>query len=390
MSSRRLASDPLVSTLVERLDAALWMVFPATGQIRYLSSGAERVLGFRIQELYEAPFLILQCIVPEDRERVMRVFSSGLSGGAPEPEVWFRVTRRSDQQVRWIRARGIWIRTIQGRVIAGGIAEDLTELRQSLGRSEVGLGSGSESLEQEFISLASHELKTPLAPLKLTLQTLARLVEQGGEMSPLRLVAGASEPGVDRVQRLLTIALAQVGRMEVLTNNLLDASQLQAGHFEVRRQETDLSKLLERLVECYRSWVESAGGRLALKVLPGVVGWFDELRIEQVFSNLISNAVKYAPGSLIEVELEQFDGIARLMIRDHGPGIPEGLMPELFDKFRRGDGVRKLAGFGLGLYICRRIAEAHGGAIRAENLADGGARFELSLPARERMARTGT
>jgi len=371
--------EALLQMLAEGVGQVLWFTRPDPEQVLFVSPAFEKLWGVTAEQIYAEPRLWVDGIIPEDRERANAAFSDWLTGRSPKFEVEFRVRRKSDGEVRWISDRGVFIRKFDGMTVVGGVAEDITEqkrlrddLQELLGRLRQAL-----AFRDEFISLASHELRTPLVPLKLSLQTIHRLLQM--EKQPVAGVLGRPE-----FQQLLSTAMEQVLRMEVLTNNLLDASSLQAGKLEIHREEINLSALLQSIIASHRHWVESSGSTLEVRIQRDVVGDFDRVRMEQIIVNLISNALKYAPGSLIEIELEQLDGSARLIVRDHGPGIPAELRPRLFERFSRSEKEKAKRGIGLGLYLSRQIAEAHGGRIVAHDTHGGGAEFALIVPVRER------
>jgi PAS domain S-box-containing protein len=376
-------AEALLQMLAEGVDEVLWFSTFAPEKVLFVSPAFEQVWGRKAAELYAQPRLWTEAILEEDRDAMYRAYLDWIEGRAARFDVEFRIRRHSDGQVRWISDRGEFIREFDGLTVVGGIAEDITEWRQlEQERAELMHRlKDALSIRDEFISLASHELRTPLVPLKLSLQTINRLTNL--EKGPSFGVLGRLD-----FQRLLSTAMEQVLRMEVLTNNLLDASSLQAGKLEIHRQETNLSALLQGIIASHRHWVESSGSTLEVRIQPDVIGEFDPMRVEQIIVNLISNALKYAPGTLIEIELEQLDGTARLIVRDHGPGIPSEFMPRLFDRFARSEKNKKKQGIGLGLYLSRQIAEAHGGRISARQATTGsGAEFELIVPVREREER---
>jgi PAS domain S-box-containing protein len=371
--------EVLLQMLAEGVDEVLWFLRPDPKQVLYVSPAFETIWGMTAEQLYAKPRLWIDAIIPEDRERTNAAFTAWLEGRAPSFEVEYRIRRRSDGKVRLIFDRGVFIRQFDGVLVVGGVAEDVTDQRKLREDREELLHRLEHALQfrDEFISLASHELRTPLVPLKLCIQTISRLLQM--DKQPLSGALGRPE-----LQRLLSTALEQVLRMEVLTNNLLDASSLQAGRLEIHREEMNLSDLLNGIIAAHRHWVESSGSSLRVRIQPDVVGRFDRMRIDQIVVNLISNALKYAPGSLIEIDLERLDGTARLIVRDHGPGISADLWPKLFERFARSEKAKGKRGIGLGLYLSRQFAEAHGGRISARQAEGGGTEFELIVPVRER------
>jgi PAS domain S-box-containing protein len=219
----------------------------------------------------------------------------------------------------------------------------------------------------ELIGVAAHDLSAPLHTLQLQLTRLRR--------------APPEEPGPSREG--LAAALRQTQRMGRLLHNLLDLSRLSSGHLELELEEVDLGELVRDTVERHAEQAEEAGSPLALEGGGGVVGRWDRLRLERVLTNLLSNALKYGQGQPISVEARRAGDLARLVVRDHGPGIPPEQQRAVFERFRKGSSAGgKKEGFGLGLYIVRQLVEAHGGAVRVESTPGQGATFTVELPLR--------
>lgn len=221
----------------------------------------------------------------------------------------------------------------------------------------------------EFISIASHELKTPLTPLKLHLQMLQRelLKENEDERNNTKILKAA------RTANELVIRLNQ------LIDGMLDVSRLSTGKFEIFREKTNLSELLSHLVQRYESQILAANSKLVLK-LEQVESEVDALRIEQVLINLILNAIKYAPSSTIEIGLTKTDsGKVQIWVSDTGPGIPKEFKERIFNRYERGSSETAVGGLGLGLYISRQIVEAHGGTLVLESGVGLGAKFLITL-----------
>jgi signal transduction histidine kinase len=171
---------------------------------------------------------------------------------------------------------------------------------------------------------------------------------------------------------------------------LLDVSRIQSGKLVIERKTTDLSSLVHDVVNAARAQLKEH--TLVERLPDSVTGFVDPLRIEQVVTNLVDNAIKYSPeGGQIDVELMPTgvgDGI-QLVVRDWGVGVPLEHRPHIFDRFYQahaGGPLTSMAGMGLGLYISRQIVEQHGGTIEVEFPADGGTRFRVTLPATQTRA----
>jgi PAS domain S-box-containing protein len=216
-------------------------------------------------------------------------------------------------------------------------------------------------LQDEFISMAAHELKTPLTSLK----GFAQLLQRG--------VGG---------QRALDIILQQVDHLNLLVDDLLDVARLESGRIAIHTSDTDLRMVIDRAIEQVLAYNPSHSIELEQVDHP-IMGTWDGRRLEQVMSNLLSNAIIHAPGSkriLVRVS-EESNGV-RTTVRDFGPGISPAAMSNLFGRFYRVDNPtgRGVDGMGLGLYICRIIIEAHGGTIQVASKLGEGCAFTFTLP----------
>ncbi len=230
---------------------------------------------------------------------------------------------------------------------------DITRFRQA------------DELKSEFVSVVSHELKTPVALIKGYVSTLRRK-----DVEWDREIMGDS----------LQVIEEEADRLTGLIENLLDASRLQVGGIQLKRSDISLHRLAARLAE--RNQIQTDSHKIIVdlpKDFPVVMA--DEMRIEQVISNLISNAIKYAPGGEIRITGQALKDEVILCVSDDGPGIAKGDLPHIFDRFYRAQETsRKTKGAGLGLYLARAIIEAHGGRMWADPKTDKGARICFCLP----------
>jgi signal transduction histidine kinase len=219
------------------------------------------------------------------------------------------------------------------------------------------------SVRDEFLSIASHELNTPLTPLKMQLDTLRR-----GSFSSERIVEK-----IDSASR-------QVTRLAKLVNELLDVSRISGGRLRIETERFDLALLVDEIVARVSEEAERAGSHLSVQAEKPVIGSWDRMRIDQVLTNLLTNAIKYGSGKPIEVELSGSASDVRLVVRDHGIGIAPEHQRRIFERFERAASIRHYGGFGLGLWIARQIVEASGGSISVESAPGQGSTFAVQLP----------
>jgi PAS domain S-box-containing protein len=275
-------------------------------------------------------------------------------------EIEYRL-RRKDGEYRWLLDRGTPRYTPDGR-FAGyiGSCVDITERRIL----EAELRAAIEARD-DFLSVASHELGTPLTALKLEIEQLTRLVNGKARDQRLQSRVGSID--------------AEIQRLGVLVETLLDTTRLRAGAWKLSPEGIDLRQLLEQLLRDLSPVAEAAGCPLTLRTVPSVVGIWDRSRLEQALVNVLSNAFKFGAGEPVEVTLDS-DGVsATIRVRDRGVGLPPEQQNVIFSRFGRAPHTRGYGGLGLGLWIARHSIEAMGGTIRVESAVGEGATFELLL-----------
>ncbi len=237
----------------------------------------------------------------------------------------------------------------------------------------------AQQAKTEFLSLISHELKTPLTSIKGTAQLVTRRLLKAfsaGQVTDPTAVQARQQD-----LRALTLITGQVDRLTRLVDDLLDVSRLQSGRFELYPTHADLVRVVREVVESLRP--ANPDRRLLVEAPPLLPGMFDPVRVEQVLTNLIGNAIKYSPvDTEIRVRLVQEGVQALVCVTDQGPGLPEAEHERIFDRYFRTEGARRSpsSGVGLGLYISRQLIERHGGTIWVESAAGAGAMFCFRLP----------
>ena len=228
----------------------------------------------------------------------------------------------------------------------------------------------------EFLSIASHELRTPATSLSLAVESLARLAQHGSlKQSPDELVL-----------RFLRTCERQSGHLRELIERLLDVGRIRNGGLHLDLELLDLGALVRELVASMEEQLARAGCVATVRADDGVVGRWDRTRLQEVFGNLLSNAMKYGAGKPIEVVVGGTTTSARVAIRDRGIGIAPEQQRTIFGKFERAVSQKSYGGLGLGLYIAREIVQAHAGKIRVDSEVDVGSTFTVDLPIEVSMA----
>jgi len=222
------------------------------------------------------------------------------------------------------------------------------------------------AMRADFVSLVSHELRSPMAAVIGAARTLQ---ERRQELT------------LEQREAFLALIANETNRLAALVGDVLDTSRIEAGTFSYTFTQVDLAQLVDDAVALATLSQDGVRVRTALAgQLPAVHG--DRERLRQVLSNLIDNAVKYSPeGGEVEVSASAESSVVRIAVRDEGPGIPHDQQQLIFEKFGRAAGGAAKPGTGLGLFIARSIAEAHGGTLDVESTPDAGATFTLTLPA---------
>jgi signal transduction histidine kinase len=221
-------------------------------------------------------------------------------------------------------------------------------------------------LREEFLSIASHELRTPITTLGLQTEVLLR--GHGGQAVS------------DDLRRKLSVIRNQVLRLDQLVSVLLDVSRLMAGRLVLSPDNIDLVNIVNDSVDLVRDSAEQAGCAISVRGATSLPGRWDKLRLGQVVTNLLSNAIKFGHGHPIEVDVQHVGERARLTVSDHGVGIATDAQERIFKRFERASSERHFPGLGLGLWITKEIVEACQGTIRVASRPGEGARFTVELP----------
>jgi signal transduction histidine kinase len=236
------------------------------------------------------------------------------------------------------------------------------------GRSAERLAERALQMRDEFLSVVSHDIRGLLQALRLTL-----------DVQLVRAENGTLDPDV--MVRAIRRSIGDVQQMTMLVEDLLDRAQLEAGKLILHPVQADLVDVVAKAVERSASAAPTAGSPIELDAPAPVIATFDRVRIDQVVSNLISNAMKYGGEKPVRVRVRKEGNAARISVTDCGPGIPADRQEQVFEPFERGEGTpARIGSYGLGLFIARRLVQLHGGEILVESNPDTGTTFTVVLP----------
>lgn len=366
MSQRPLNKERRLEILIGSIrDYAIFML-DADGRIQTWNAGARAIKGYTAEEIIGRS--IETFYTDEDRAAGLpkQLLGIARAEGRVEAEGW-RV--RKDGTKFYADVVITALRDDDGSLVGYvKVTRDLTERRQAE-QERLRLAQAHEAIRMrdEFLSIASHELRTPLMALQLQIESVQRLL------------SGTNE----KVEQKLVRADRSVRRLSDLVETLLDVTRITTGKLTLHAQpDVDLSEIVTEVVDRMQEPAAAAGCKLAQHIEAGIIGNWDVLRMGQVVTNLLSNSVRYASGSSIDVVLRRDGERVHLTVSDTGPGIPIEDLGRIFERFERAADSRHHGGLGLGLYVTREIVLAHGGTISVANRETGGVTFAIDLPAK--------
>jgi PAS domain S-box-containing protein len=367
-----------VEDIVQHVPGVVWEAWgkPDAGNqhIDFVSSHVEKMLGYSAEEWLATPNFWLSIVHPDDRERAgaeaAAIFASGKGGSSR-----FRWVHKDGHEV-WVEAQSIVVCDESGPVGMRGVTLDVTPaVRAEIERAELleresharQQAEEASRLKEEFLATVSHELRTPLNAVV----GWSRLLRSG------QLDDDGAAHAVEVIER-------NAAAQRQIIEDLLDVSRIITGKLRINTQPVDLLLIIHAAIDAVQPAAEAKQIRISLHIeAPDSIVRADSERLQQVFWNLLANAVKFTPaGGTVDLYLEQHGALSEIRIEDSGPGVPEEFLPRIFERFSQADGssTRKHGGLGLGLAIVRHLVELHGGTVSAANREQGGAVLTVRLP----------
>jgi PAS domain S-box-containing protein len=358
------ASERKYQKLVEGIrDGIVWSANLQPFQFTFVSSPAEALTGYPPSQWLTDPELLFRILHPEDRDAVQAAILAIAPGESIGID--YRLIHRSGKSVWFHTEMHVEVEHGHAARVLRGLSVNITQLKEN----EQVLRAAVQ-MREDFLAIASHELRTPITPLQLQLQGFIHMIETGRleHVSDLRL------------KEMLEISDSQVARLSRLVGQLLDVSRIGTGRFKMEPETVDLAHLVEDVLFQLRHEIEASECRVVLKLENNVRGIWDRIRIEQVLINLLTNATKYAAAKPIEIQIRGDEDRARLSVQDHGMGIAIEDQKRIFERFERAVSSKHFGGLGLGLFITKQIVEVHRGRISLESESGRGATFTVELP----------
>lgn len=339
---------------------ALYMM-DTEGNVISWNAGAERIKGFTSDEIIGKNFNTFYSEEERQSGKPEHDLKTAASIGKFEEENW---RYRKNGTKFWASTIITALKDKKGQLRGfGDVIRDLTTVKLNEENLQKAI-----NVRDEFMSIASHELRTPVSVLSLQLQMVQRDYDSKKDVK-----------NSGRLEKSLLIAMKQVKILENLINELLDISRIQAGKLEIHPEKTDLSKIVADVCHDFEDAFNTVNIQLECDLNEKVEGNWDSFRLGQVVTNLLSNTLKYAPGKPVRIVVKAIEKKAILTVQDQGPGIPQEMQTKIFQRFERASSP-SISGLGLGLYIARQTVEAQGGTIDVKSEVGKGSVFIVTLP----------
>lgn len=361
---RSIQSENHFQEITDSVPQLIW-VTNADGKTEYYNKRWVEYTGVDIEMSHYASWKDI--LHPDDVSMAASAWEKSLKTGEIF-DIEYRLKSKADNSYRWFQARGVAIKSKDGEKIKQwfGICNDIHDLKQMQAQLADTLVS-----RDQFLSLASHELRTPLTALRLQ----ANLLEFSVRNQNTNVLSFES------LKRMAVTTDRQVTRLAKLVDDLLDISRIKLDRFSLDPSPNDINDIVKDCIDRVSFAYDEA------KVKPPMftpsekaIGYWDRMRIEQVVQNLLTNALRYGRKNDVEIALQIQNQSICLSVKDRGIGISDQHIDKIFDLYYRGVGDEEENGLGLGLFIVKKIVEAHKGSIKVRSKPNEGSEFFVELP----------
>lgn len=355
----RAISDERFHTLTEAMPQMVWITDP-DGMANYFNKRWYERTGTTYEDNCGLGWL--NVVHPEDRERTAKAWQTALTTNSYDVE--YRV-RMSDGQYRWHVARGVASISDEKKIKKWyGTTTDIDSQKNTQADLEKAVKA-----RNEFLSIASHELKTPMTVIRLQTQLAARVIKTESDQQ-IR----------SRLEKFTDIMERNIGRITRLVDDMLDISRLEHGKFNIELEKVNLKTVVDDVVSRMSSFFKDADCKLEYVSGDDIFLTADKFRIEQVLINLFTNAVRYGKGKPVRVSYQMINDKAVITVKDNGPGVAKEDQQRIFERFERAEVTSDITGLGLGLFIVKNIVELHHGEVKIKSELGHGAEFIVELP----------
>ena len=360
-------SEERFRQVAEHFDQALFIRSADNSELLYINPKYEQLMGAPRHVLYENPNAFLKIIHADDLDHVRGYMTSRRFTQEGITEFEYRIIQ-ADQQIRWMRTHTFPIKNEVGEIVRRvGLVEDITDRKRVYEAMQEALAQERElsELKSRFVSMASHEFRTPLSTILTISETLHAYWHRFTEA---------------QIKQRLGTVKEQVGYLQGIMEDVLLLARIQAQHIEFRPVKTDPDALCRTILDEFQDLNLLRALRYTFD---GAIheALLDPKLMRHIISNLVSNALKYSPEDApVDICLDHVDDALVLKVSDSGIGIPEADLKHLFEPFHRGANVTTISGTGLGLVIAKEAVEQHGGTIQVESHVGEGTTFTVHIP----------
>lgn len=354
-------SEEKFRTITNAMPQMVWSCKPS-GEADYFNNQWWSYTGAKEESCLG--FAWFDLVHPDDRDGVVSLWKNAVKNESSF-QTEYRL-RNSPGGYHWMLNRGLPIRDFSGKITQWFCTStDIEALKQAEDKLKQAIAA-----RDEFLSITSHELKTPLTALRLQTDLIKKSIE---DEQYRHLTAEQLNFMADLIDK-------QINRLNLLINDMLDVTRIRSGHLSIHKENCDIVSLTEEVVERMRPLFIAGQTILSLeRPKNSIMVYCDKMRIEQIITNLLTNGLRYGEGRPVSLKIEEIEGKTILSVKDHGVGVEKHNQERIFNRFERVLSETSIAGIGLGLFIVKELVRIHGGKIWLDSELGKGSTFYVQL-----------